>query len=78
MNLTKQKASGQDGFTTTHDGQEATVIDLRKESDALASCPVQERLRALQRITSRARKWKRYWHALATTGGAAHGCRAGS
>jgi hypothetical protein len=34
--------------------QEATVIDLRKETDALASWPTQERLRALQRIIPRA------------------------
>src|SRR3954449_7024528 len=36
-------------------GQEATVIDIHKEADALASWPTQERLRALKRIIPRAR-----------------------
>jgi hypothetical protein len=36
-------------------GQEATVIDIRKEADALASWPTRERLRALKRIVPRAR-----------------------
>ena len=35
--------------------QEATVIDLQRETDALASWPTAERLRALQRIIPRAR-----------------------
>ena len=34
--------------------QEATVIDLRQETDALASWPTGERLRALHRIIPRA------------------------
>jgi hypothetical protein len=33
--------------------QEATVINLRQETDALASWPTGERLRALQRIIPR-------------------------
>ena len=36
-------------------GQEATVIDVRQEADALASWPTRERLRALKRIIPRAR-----------------------
>src|SRR3954452_13200457 len=36
-------------------GQEATVIDIRQEPDALASWPTRERLRALKRIIPRAR-----------------------
>jgi hypothetical protein len=36
-------------------GQEATVIDIRKEADAFASWPTRERLRALKRIIPRAR-----------------------
>jgi len=36
-------------------GQEATVIDIRKEADAIASWPTRERLRALKRILPRAR-----------------------
>src|SRR5215212_3258935 len=36
-------------------GQEATVIDIRLEADALASWPTPERLRALKRIIPRAR-----------------------
>src|SRR4051794_7332806 len=36
-------------------GQEATVIDFRKEVDALASWPTRERTRALNRILPRAR-----------------------
>src|SRR3954451_19487594 len=36
-------------------GQEATVIDIRKEADALASWPTYDRLRALKRILPRAR-----------------------
>src|SRR5512135_3409119 len=36
-------------------GQEATVIDIRKEADALASWPTRESLRALKRIIPRAR-----------------------
>src|SRR5215210_8012439 len=36
-------------------GQEATVIDIHKEPDALASWPTRERLRALKRIIPRAR-----------------------
>src|SRR5919107_703848 len=36
-------------------GQEATVIDIRQEADALASWPTPERLRALKRIIPRAR-----------------------
>src|SRR3954447_19917043 len=35
-------------------GQEATVIDIRQEPDALASWPTRERLRALKRIIPRA------------------------
>src|ERR1043165_4926066 len=36
-------------------GQEATVIDIHKEPDALASWPTPERLRALKRIIPRVR-----------------------
>src|SRR5918998_4967776 len=36
-------------------GQEATVIDIRKEADAFASRPTRERLRALKRIIPRTR-----------------------
>jgi len=35
-------------------GQEATVIDIRKQADALASWPTPDRLRALKRILPRA------------------------
>ena len=36
-------------------GQEATVIDIGTEVDALASWPTRERTRALKRIIPRAR-----------------------
>ena len=36
-------------------GQEATVIDIGTEVDALASWPTRERIRALKRIIPRAR-----------------------
>lgn len=50
--------------------QEATVIDLREETDALASWPTHERLRALQRIIPRAQVEE----VLAQTGQARSGC----
>jgi hypothetical protein len=45
-------------------GQEATVIDISTEVDALASWPTRERIRALKRIIPRAR----IEHVLARTG----------
>src|SRR5215210_4418998 len=53
-------------------GQEATVIDIRKEADAFASWPTRERLRALKRIIPRERApcprlpdWFMVWFVIA-------------